>query len=182
MINNQAYLFLIFTLDGIIIGLLFDFFRILRKIVKTNNLFTYLEDVIFWILTGILILYSIYFFNNGEIRLYMFLGIFLGVLGYVLTISKYIISFFVYISTFIKMVLISIIKYLFAPIKFLFKLINKLLFKQINFFIINVKKINHKVLQNNIIIKNMSIFFKNKFKKIFFLKNKIKIQKKRGIL
>lgn len=57
MITNQAYLFFIFILNGIIIGLLFDFFRILRKTIKTKDIITYLEDFIFWILTGTIILY-----------------------------------------------------------------------------------------------------------------------------
>ena len=59
MITNQAYLFLIFILNGIIIGLLFDFFRILRKTIKTKDIITYLEDFIFWILTGAIILLTI---------------------------------------------------------------------------------------------------------------------------
>ena len=65
MITNQAYLFLIFTVNGIIIGLLFDFFRILRKAMKTKDIVTYIEDFIFWILTGAIILYSIFTFNNS---------------------------------------------------------------------------------------------------------------------
>lgn len=51
MINNQAQLFLIFTINGIIIGLLFDFFRILRKSFNTVDIVTYIEDILFWILT-----------------------------------------------------------------------------------------------------------------------------------
>ena len=39
--NNQAYLFLIFSLNGFIIGVLFDFFRILRKSFKTKDIITY---------------------------------------------------------------------------------------------------------------------------------------------
>ena len=38
MVANQANLFLIFTINGILIGLLFDIFRILRKKFKTSNL------------------------------------------------------------------------------------------------------------------------------------------------
>ena len=38
MAINQAYLFLIFVLDGFIIGLLFDFFRILRKTFKMRGI------------------------------------------------------------------------------------------------------------------------------------------------
>ena len=42
MVINQAYLFLIFTSNGVFIGLLFDFFRILRKSFKTINIITYI--------------------------------------------------------------------------------------------------------------------------------------------
>ena len=75
MVTNQIYLFLIFIVNGILIGLLFDFFRISRKVFKTSDKVTYVEDVLFWILTGFIVLYSIFVFNNGELRLFMFLGI-----------------------------------------------------------------------------------------------------------
>ena len=81
MVTNQAYLFLIFIANGIVIGILFDFFRISRRVVKTGDLMTYIEDLIFWILTGSIILYSIFVFNNGEIRLFMFLAIIIGVIS-----------------------------------------------------------------------------------------------------
>lgn len=160
MINNQAYLFLIFNINGIIIGLLFDFFRILRKILKTNNFFTYLEDIFFWILTGILVLYSIYYFNNGEIRAFMFFGIILGFLIYILSISKYIISFFVYISDFIKTIIKNIIKLILIPSKLIIKIMKKIFFKPINFIIINFKKINFSKIYFNL-LKNSKIFNKN---------------------
>ena len=65
MVQNQAYLFLVFSLTGVAIGILFDFFRILRRTIKTVNIVTYIEDVLFWGLTGVLILYNIWYFNNG---------------------------------------------------------------------------------------------------------------------
>ena len=93
MVANQAYVFFIFTINGILIGLLFDFFRILRKAIKTSNFITYVEDIIFWILTGFIILYSIFVFNNGELRLFVFLGILIGVLVYMFFISEYFIRY-----------------------------------------------------------------------------------------
>ena len=72
MVVKQTYLFLMFLLNGLIIGIFFDFFRILRKSFNTSDIVTYIEDFLFWLLTGILILYSIFTFNNGEIRIYMF--------------------------------------------------------------------------------------------------------------
>ena len=94
MAQNQAFLFLIFSLTGVIIGVLFDFFRILRRTIKTSNIITYIEDVLFWILTGLLILYNIWYFNDGEIRIFMFLGIIMGVLIYMSTLSNILIKIF----------------------------------------------------------------------------------------
>ena len=105
MITNQAYLFLIFILVGVIIGLLFDFFRILRKSFSTKDFVTYIEDIIFWILAGLILLYSICTFSNGEIRLFMVLGIGIGILIYIVTFSSFIIKVNVSIITFIKRIL-----------------------------------------------------------------------------
>ena len=118
MAQNQAYLFIVFSLTGVIIGLLFDFFRILRRSFKTSNIITYFEDVLFWILTGVLILYNIWYFNNGEIRIYMFLGIIMGVLIYMLTLSNIIISL-------LSKILNSIVKVLELPFRTLFSIFHK---------------------------------------------------------
>ena len=132
MAQNQAYLFLVFSLTGVIIGILFDFFRILRRTIKTSNFITYIEDILFWILTGFLILYNIWYFNNGEIRIYMFLGILLGVLIYMLTLSSILIKIFSKIlRTLINVLelpfktIISIFRKLNTAIKEIFTKINK---------------------------------------------------------
>lgn len=119
MINNQALLFLIFSLNGVIIGLLFDFFRILRKSFKTSNVVTYFQDVLFWILTGISIIYFMYNFSDGTIRLYMIIGLIMGFMLYMLTVSTYIIRLFVFIIELIKTCIIRIIKIIYIPIKFI---------------------------------------------------------------
>ena len=133
MVTNQAYLFFIFIIDGILIGLLFDFFRISRKVIQTSNIATYVEDILFWILTG---LYSIFVFNNGELRLFMFLGIILGAFIYMLFISSY----FIKINMKIVDILKAIFKTLFIPINFVLKIFRKVFIKPITFLFINVRK------------------------------------------
>ena len=61
--NNLEQLssFIIFTIIGVIISIIFDIFRILRKTFKTPDLITYIEDIIFWILTGLIVLFSIFY-------------------------------------------------------------------------------------------------------------------------
>lgn len=109
--NNQAYLFIMFIFNGILIGVLFDIFRILRKSFKTSDFITYIEDITFWILAGVLTLYFIFYLNNGEIRLYILIGIILGIAIYILTISKYIIKFSVAIISFFKSIILKVIRY-----------------------------------------------------------------------
>ena len=62
MITNQALVFSIFIINGLIIGFIFDIFRILRLSFKTKDIVTYIEDILFWIITGVVILYSIFIF------------------------------------------------------------------------------------------------------------------------
>ncbi len=163
MAINQAYLFLIFVLNGFIIGLLFDFFRILRKAFKTADILTYCQDILFWILTGLVTLYSIFVFNNGEIRIYIFLGILIGIILYMLLLSKYIILINVYILNKIKMCIKLILKIIVIPFKFIFNIFKKIFLKPISFIFINIKKdikkISKKMTLKN---KNNVIFEKNK--------------------
>ena len=140
MVSNQANLFLIFVIDGFIIGLLFDTFRILRKSFKTSDIITTIEDIVFWIMTGIILLYTIFVFNNGEIRFFMFVGIFIGTLLYMLLISKYIIKISVSVIKFLKKVITVIFKIVIFPIQSIYKIIKNILRKPILFCIINIKK------------------------------------------
>ena len=132
MVTNQAYLFLVFIVNGVLIGLLFDFFRILRKTFKTKDFVTYIQDILFWILTGFIILYSTFTFNNGEIRIFMFLGILIGVVAYMTTISPYVIKVNVKIINFIKDVIQKIFNVIIIPFKWIFNFFNFILKKYVN--------------------------------------------------
>ena len=149
MITNQAHLFLIFCINGIIIGLLFDFFRIMRRSFKTHDIVTYIQDVLFWILTGFILLYSIFTFNNGEIRLFMFLGVALGIIFYMLCLSSYIIKVNVAIINFFKNIILKIFNIISIPFKVIYNLIRKIFFKPISFFIINIRKSSTNFLKNS---------------------------------
>ena len=137
MAQNQAYLFLVFSLTGVVIGILFDFFRILRRTIKTSNIITYIEDVLFWILTGLLVLYNIWYFNNGEIRIFMFLGIIMGVLIYMSTISSILVKIF-------TKLLQTIIKVLELPFKAIFSFFRKIITVIANIFTKYIKNFTNK--------------------------------------
>ncbi len=135
---NQAYLFLIFILNGLLIGIVFDIFRILRRSFKTPNIITYIEDALFWIISVSIILYSLFVFNNGEIRGFIFIGLLFGIALYMLFISKTIIKIFVKIVTFIKNIIYTIFKIIAFPIKKVVKILSKIIKKHRN--LKNIKK------------------------------------------
>ena len=151
MAGNQTYLFIVFTIVGIIIGILFDIFRILRKSFKTNDIVTYIEDFLFWILTGIIILFSMYKFSNGELRFFMIVGIIIGTLMYMITFSKYIIKISVFIINIIKRIIIY-------PFNIMKKILKKIIFRPIFIICINFKKNFINFVKKN--KKNRGIFVK----------------------
>ena len=155
MITNQAYLFLIFVINGLIIGFLFDIFRILRISFKTKDFVTYIEDILFWIITGVIVLYSVFVFNNGEIRFFIFLGIIIGIILYMTIFSTYIIKFNVGVINFIKKIFNGVFRVLKIPFVYIGKIIKKLLFRPVSFITINIKKFTTKFVKNIKITKLM---------------------------
>ena len=135
--ENQTYLFGIFILNGFLIGLIFDIFRILRKSFKTNDFITYIQDILFWVLTTIIILYSIFKFSNGDLRAFIFVGITIGIAIYMLLFSNSFIKINLYIINFAKIIINFIIV---KPTVFISKIIKKIIFKPTTFFFINIRK------------------------------------------
>ena len=147
MVGNQIQLFFIFIINGLLIGLLFDFFRILRKAIKTSDFITYIEDILFWIFTGLIILYSIFTYNNGEIRLFMFIAILIGIIIYMALISKFIISANMLIINTVKKIFSTIFKIIKIPLNLINKLMRRLFLKPISFVIINLRNYFTKILK-----------------------------------
>ena len=144
--NNLEQLtnFIYFIITGMILGIVLDIFRILRKSFKTSDFVTNIQDILFGVITGTILLLSIFLFNNGELRLYLFLGVIFGVIIYMLLISEYFIKINVTIIIFIKRIIILITK----PFISLLKFIKKLFFKPISFICINLKLLFNKIFNN----------------------------------
>ena len=117
---NQINMLLAFFITGIIIGILFDIFRISRKLFKTPNILIYIEDILFWILTGLFFLFTIFTFTNGQIRLYMIIITICACIIYFISISKYFITLNIKIAN----IILNILKIMFFPMKKIKKLIN----------------------------------------------------------
>lgn len=160
MLINQTLLFLIFTINGVLIGIIFDIFRISRKTIKTSDFVTYIEDFLFWIITSIILLYSIFTYNNGELRFFMFLAVILGFLLYLFTISSYLIKINVKIINLVKKVFLKIFEIIYNPFIKVFKILKKIIIKPILFIIVNLRK-GMKNIRKNLKGKKISNTIKN---------------------
>lgn len=127
MTNNQLYIFLIYIASGMVIGIFFDMFRVLRKSMKTSNLITYIEDTIFWIIVGLFLIWEIFTISYGELRSYIFIGLFIGLVIYMLSVSKYFIKINVKIVTFFKKILLKILKIVNNIFNFILKIFKPLI-------------------------------------------------------
>lgn len=138
MIQNQLFSFFIYVIVGILLGFIFDIFRALRKSIKNSTVATNIEDILFVIISFIIITTVVQIISKGELRFYILLGIILGILIYFLSISKYIITGETWILKSIIKILKSIYNFF---IKFS-KKINGLILKFLN-------KVKHKSTKTN---------------------------------
>lgn len=87
LIEQQGIAFLVCILYGFATGLVIDLYRSFRMVFNPGYIVLNILDLTFWLgLCGLLI-WLTYYYNEGEIRLYFFLGIFSGIGFYFATTS-----------------------------------------------------------------------------------------------
>lgn len=104
-VQTQAYIFLSTLYGGIIIGFIYDLYRIFRYFFRPKKVATFIEDLAFWIIVTLISLYILISSNWGELRGYNFLGFLCGAVLYNKLLSRYIITLLVYIFKYILKVL-----------------------------------------------------------------------------
>ena len=87
---------------GILIGVLFDFYRGLRGNFKFINYFAIIFDVLFWFLSTVIIFVTINLTEFFDLRYYHFVALFIGFILYYNTISKIVLSIINKIIRFVR--------------------------------------------------------------------------------
>jgi hypothetical protein len=77
-VGKEISVFLQAILAGNLIYLVYSVIRVVRRLLKHNLFFVSLEDLFFWIGTGIYLFIKIYQTSDGSIRWYFVIGVFLG--------------------------------------------------------------------------------------------------------
>ncbi|MBC2580880.1 spore cortex biosynthesis protein YabQ [Clostridium sp. DJ247] len=87
-INQQLGLVIFSIIAGIITGVLFDLYRLIRGMNNINNIITFIEDTLFWTFTGVIVFIFLLYMNYAYIGMYVYVWIVIGVYLYIKLFSK----------------------------------------------------------------------------------------------
>lgn len=107
---------------GAMIGLVYDFFRVLRRVLKHPNWAVQLEDILFWLVATLGMFYFILRQNSGAVPMFSVMAVFCGAVIYFATLSRLVLVVFVKLASIIKIVLAKICYIIALPFTFARKL------------------------------------------------------------
>ncbi|PFG03320.1 spore cortex biosynthesis protein YabQ [Bacillus sp. es.036] len=81
-LSVQFYTMVSMVAMGVWLGIAMDTYSRFLHPNRKKNWFLYANDVVFWLLQGLIIFYVLYFVNEGAIRFYVFLAILCGYSAY----------------------------------------------------------------------------------------------------
>ncbi|WP_242859770.1 spore cortex biosynthesis protein YabQ [Clostridium argentinense] len=124
--EQQIILFVFSLLSGVLIGVLFDIYRIIRGVEDVGAIITIIQDILFWIATGFIVfifmMYTSYAYMSFNVFVYVSIGLFV----YIKLISKIFINVLHNVLVAIGKVLRVIFNTLSYPVRFcLYKIIGK---------------------------------------------------------
>lgn len=88
LIYDEMQLFGICMLLGAMLALVYDGVRIFRLLFCHRDWMVDVEDIAYWLFTASMVFRTLFRYNQGALRGYAFLGMFLGVIVYVVSFSK----------------------------------------------------------------------------------------------
>lgn len=90
-LSGQAAVFGVMAATGFLLGILFDGYRVLRGTARLKKWSTALADLLYWLIATAVVFGILLFSNGGELRLYVFIGLFAGAALYYRLASSFVI-------------------------------------------------------------------------------------------
>jgi spore cortex biosynthesis protein YabQ len=122
-------LWMIFS--GATMGLVYDSYRVLFNQFRFPRWTIHLMDLIYWCGMAIFVFRMLYISNQGQLRFYAFVGLFLGVWGYFLILSVTTQRFVVILIKIVQYVLLLLkrllIVFIWIPVRTLYRIVVSLL-------------------------------------------------------
>ena len=88
-LTSQVLTFLITIGTGMLLGMLFDCYRVLRGTCNPKLVMTWFTDLLYCLIATVVVFSALVFSNLGELRFYVFIGILSGIGLYYKWLSLY---------------------------------------------------------------------------------------------
>lgn len=124
---SQEIIFMTSFFGGVLLGLLWDLYRLFRYYIRVGRLGTAIGDIVYWIISLYFGLNIIIYISWGTIRLYILIGFMLGALIYFSLISSILLGFMIFILDLIILSIKKLYLIIIFPIKFFIKRLKILL-------------------------------------------------------
>lgn len=118
-LNMQFNLILYSSIAGLITGILFDVYRGIRGL-NSIKVITIIEDILFWILTALIIFTFLLYTNYAFLTPYVYIFIVIALLIYLRLFSKYFYSLEKLLIKKINTIIRIVFKNIIYPIKIIF--------------------------------------------------------------
>lgn len=120
---SQEYMLVVSIMGGMLLGFIWDIYRLLRHYIKLGGFGTAIGDVVYWIISIYISIQLIFYVSYGNVRFFILIGFVFGALLYFYGISRYTLKVFIFVvDTFIKIIK-KILNILIAPAKLMYKYI-----------------------------------------------------------
>lgn len=140
-VSSQTVIFLWSAVLGGIMGIVFDFFRVIRALKKHNAVSVFIEDMFFVMIYFLVMFIYTMEKSRGEMRFFVYVGSLLGFTIYLLTVGNLIVNLLRKIIRFVKSICHKVyVKTLFPLKKFFVHIFQKYVIETVK-DTINDKKI-----------------------------------------
>ncbi|CAM4248487.1 spore cortex biosynthesis protein YabQ [Lederbergia lenta] len=122
-LSVQLYTMLAMITMGSLFGAALDTYQRFLKRDKRKRVIVFINDILFWMLQGLIIFYVLFLVNYGEIRFYLVLSLLCGFSAYQAFLKKYYLAILEYLILFIQSAAILFYKLIYMiiyqPIKWI---------------------------------------------------------------
>ena len=120
-LSHETITFFIFIVTGMLFSIIFDVFRAIRKVKKVKNKTICIQDILYFIIIGTILVCIMINYMDSEFRIHLIFAIILGIILYMSIIGNFVLNIFVKILNMGK----SIIEFIFLPITLYIEPLNK---------------------------------------------------------
>ena len=152
---TQEYMLAVSIMGGMLLGFIWDIYRLIRHYLKMGALGTALGALAYWIISIYISIQLIFDISYGNVRMFILLGFMLGALLYFYGISRYVLRILIFFLDFILSIVKKVAFLIIGPIKFIMKQL---------YVLLNPLKLKLEKVRNN--AKKRYKFYKFKLKKI----------------